>query len=54
MIFFMPKPLRLPNASEQAVLDGLNHCLLTDPEDKQRWDELVIAHHYLKSASMVA
>lgn len=49
----MPKPLRLPNASEQAVLDGLNLRLLTGPEDKQRWDELVIEHHYLKSASMV-
>ena len=49
----MPKPLRLPNASEQAVLDGLNLRLLTEPEDKQRWDELVIEHHYLKSASMV-
>ena len=53
MIFFMPKPLRLPNASEQAVLDGLNLRLLTDPEDKQRWDERVIEHHYLKSARMV-
>src|SRR5271157_1077994 len=51
--FFMPKPLRLPNASEQAVLDGLNLRLLTEPDDKQRWDELVIAHHYLKSASLV-
>jgi hypothetical protein len=51
--FFMPKPLRLPNASEQAVLDGLNLRLLTDPENKRRWDELVIEHHYLKSASMV-
>jgi uncharacterized protein DUF4338/DDE family transposase len=53
MIFFMAKPLRLPNASEQAVLDGLNLRLLTDPEDKQRWDQLVIEHHYLKSANMV-
>ena len=49
----MPKPLRLPNASEQAVLDGLNLRLLTEPADKQRWDELVIEHHYLKSASLV-
>ena len=51
--FIMPKPLRLPNASEQAVLDGLTLHLLTEPEDKQRWDDLVIEHHYLKSASMV-
>lgn len=51
--FFMSKPLRLPNASQQAVLDGLKLRLLTEPEDKQRWDELVIEHHYLKSASLV-
>jgi Domain of unknown function (DUF4338)/DDE_Tnp_1-associated len=51
--FFMPKPQRLPNASEQAVLDGLNLRLLTEPEDRQRWDDLVIKHHYLKSASRV-
>ena len=49
----MPKPLRLPNASEQAVLDGLNLRLLTEPEDKHRWDELVVERHYLKSASLV-
>ncbi len=49
----MPKPLRLPNANEQAVLDGLSLRLLPEPQDKQRWDELVIEHHYLKSASMV-
>jgi hypothetical protein len=49
----MSKPLRLPNASEQALLDGLNLRLLTDPEDKQCWDELVIEHHYLKSAMLV-
>ena len=53
MIFFMPKPLRLPNASEQAVLDDLNLRLLTEPEDKQRWDQLVVEHHYLKSATLV-
>ncbi len=49
----MPKPLRLPNASEQAVLDGLNLRLLTETAEQQRWDELVIEHHYLKSASLV-
>jgi hypothetical protein len=51
--FFMPKPLRLPNASEQAVLDSLGIRLLTEPEDKRRWDQLVIERHYLKSASLV-
>ena len=49
----MPKPLRLPNASEQAVLDELGLRLLLEPEDKQRWEQLVIKHHYLKSASLV-
>jgi hypothetical protein len=51
--FFMPKPLRLPNASEQAVMDGLDLRLLTEPDDMHRWDELVIKCHYLKSASLV-
>ena len=49
----MPRPLRLPDASEQAVLDGLSLRLLTEAEDKQRWDELVVERHYLKSASLV-
>jgi hypothetical protein len=49
----MPKPLRLPNAREQAVLDDLTLRLLTEPQDKEHWDELVIEHHYLKSASLV-
>ena len=49
----MPKPLRLPNTSEQAVLDGLNLRLLTEAEDKQHWDEQVVERHYLKSASLV-
>ena len=52
-VFFMPKPLRLPNAQEQAVLEGLSLRLLTEPEDKQRWDQLVIEHHYLKNATLV-
>ncbi len=49
----MPKPLRLPNASEQAVLDGLNLRRLTQPEDKERWDQLVVERHYLKNARLV-
>jgi len=49
----MPKPLRLPNTSEQAVLDGLSLRLLTEADDKQRWDQLVIERHYLKNASLV-
>jgi len=49
----MPKPLRLPNAKEQAVLEGLSLRLLIESEDKQRWDQLVIEHHYLKNATLV-
>jgi hypothetical protein len=49
----MPKPLRLPNASEQAVLDGLTLRRLTNPEDKERWDQLVVERHYLKNAVLV-
>jgi hypothetical protein len=53
MVFLMPKPLRLPNANEQAVLEGLSLGLLTAAQDKQRWDELVIERHYLKNANLV-
>ena len=35
------------------MLEGLDLRLLTGPEEKRRWDELVIEHHYLKSASLV-
>ena len=49
----MPKPLRPPDTSEQAVLDGLSLRLLAESDDKQRWDQLVIQRHYLKSASLV-
>jgi hypothetical protein len=49
----MPKPLRLPNAQEQAVLEGLSLCLLTEAEDKHRWDQRVIERHYLKHATLV-
>ena len=49
----MPKPLRLLNAKEQTVLEGLDLRLLTEPADKQHWDQLVIEHHYLKNATLV-
>lgn len=49
----MPKPLRLPNTSEQAVLEGLSLRLLDHADDKERWDKLVIERHYLKSARLV-
>jgi hypothetical protein len=50
--FCMPKPLRLPVADEQALLDGLKVRLI-EPEEKSRWDELIIEHHYLKNAILV-
>jgi len=50
--FCMPKPLRLPVADEQALLDGLKVRLI-EPEEKSRWDELMIEHHYLKNAILV-
>lgn len=48
----MPKPLRLPEASEQAVLDGLIVELIR-PQDKPRWDELIRQRHYLRNAVLV-
>lgn len=48
----MAKPLRLPNATEQAVLDGLIVRLIV-PTEQPRWDELVTQRHYLKNARLV-
>ena len=48
----MAKPFRLPEASEQALLDGLILQLI-EPQEKARWDQLVVEHHYLKSAILV-
>lgn len=48
----MAKPIRLPNAQEQAVLDHLVVRLIT-LEERPRWNELVSTHHYLKNATLV-
>lgn len=48
----MPKPNRLPDVNEQAVLDGLKVRLI-EPTEKERWDQLIIQEHYLKSATLV-
>ena len=48
----MPMPLRLPNASEQQVLNHLQVRLITQQE-RLRWDALVCVQHYLKNATMV-
>lgn len=50
--FGMAKPIRLPNATEQAVLDGLTVRLIESPE-QARWDELICRKHYLKNARLV-
>jgi hypothetical protein len=48
----MAKSIRLPNTTEQAVLDGLILRLI-EPSEQARWDALIAAHHYLKSACLV-
>jgi hypothetical protein len=48
----MARPLRLPNVTEQAVLDGVQVRLIT-PEEAERWNQLVATRHYLKSARLV-
>src|SRR6266542_5498950 len=48
----MAKPLRLPAASEQALLDELVVQLI-EPQEKPRWDQLIVEHHYLKNANLV-
>ena len=50
--FGMAKPIRLPNATEQAVLDGLTVRLI-EPTEQARWDELICREHYLKNARLV-
>ena len=48
----MAQPIRLPNAQEQHVLQHLTVRLIT-PEERPRWNELICAQHYLKSAVLV-
>jgi hypothetical protein len=48
----MAKPIRLPNETEQAVLDGLT-VRLTEPSEQARWDGLIEQEHYLKNARLV-
>jgi len=46
------KAFRRPDKEEQAVLEGVSVRLIT-PEERQRFDELLVKHHYLKSATLV-
>ncbi len=48
----MPKPHRLPNRDEQAVLEGVR-VRLASPKERPRWNQLVRRHHYLKNANLV-
>ena len=45
--------LRRPTPSEQQVLDHFQVRLLTKEADIERFDELIVAHHYLKCATLV-
>lgn len=48
----MAKPIRLPNAQEQEVLDQLTVRLIGE-EERARWNAEMTERHYLKSATMV-
>lgn len=49
----MAKPLRLPGIEEQRVLDESQIHLLLDRDQQDRWNELVIQQHYLRTATLV-
>jgi len=44
---------RRPSASEQLVLERFQVRLLTESEELQRCDELIVEHHYLHTAILV-
>jgi predicted transposase YbfD/YdcC len=44
---------RRPTAEEQTVLAGMTVRLLERPEDRQRCDQFLTEHHYLKNAHLV-
>jgi hypothetical protein len=48
----MSKPHRLPDTTEQSILESLQVRLIS-PQEKARWNRLVCQHHYLKSADLV-
>lgn len=49
----MALPLRLPGIQEQRLLDGLEISLLLEPDAQARWNQLVVAGHYLHRATLV-
>lgn len=44
---------RRPTADEQTVLSGMTVRLLLQPRDRQRCDQILTRHHYLKNATLV-
>jgi hypothetical protein len=44
---------RRPTPDEQTVLSELTVQLLVRPEDLQKCDQILVEHHYLKSAKLV-
>lgn len=48
----MATPLRLPNPTEQAVLNGLIVRPIM-PSEQPRWDQWLTRRHYLKNARLV-
>lgn len=44
---------RLPNVSEQLVLEHFELRVLTEPAELERCDALIVEHHYLHSATLV-
>ncbi len=49
----MAKPFRLPGIEEQQVLDELQLHLILDPQERHRWNQRVMAEHYLHNATLV-
>jgi len=49
----MAKPLRLPGVEEQRVLDELEIQVLLDGQQQERWNQLIVEQHYLRSAKLV-
>lgn len=49
----MAKPFRLPGIEEQQVLDELQLHLILAPQERHRWNQRVIAEHYLHHATLV-
>ena len=44
---------RRPTADEQIVLSGMTIKLLERPQDIRKCDQILVEHHYLKSAKLV-